>query len=127
MTGGGILTVVIERPHVLLSAAVSLDGYLDDASETRLVLSNDEDWARVDGLRAASDAILVGANTVRADDPRLLVRSPELVAKRVAEGRPEQRSRSPSRGAGHSIRRHSSSPSVKPRSWSTRRPASSRE
>ncbi|RSN56286.1 5-amino-6-(5-phosphoribosylamino)uracil reductase [Amycolatopsis sp. WAC 04182] len=79
-----------ERPHVLLSAAVSLDGYLDDASDTRLVLSNDEDWARVDGLRAESDAILVGANTVRADDPRLLVRSPELVAKRVAEGRPEQ-------------------------------------
>ncbi|WP_409496359.1 dihydrofolate reductase family protein [Amycolatopsis sp. cmx-11-12] len=81
---------MIERPHVLLSAAVSLDGYLDDATDTRLMLSNEDDWARVDGLRAASDAILVGANTVRTDNPRLLVRSPDLVAERVAAGRPEQ-------------------------------------
>ncbi len=78
------------RPHVLLSAAISLDGYLDDATDTRLVLSTEDDWARVDGLRAASDAILVGANTVRADNPRLLVRSPELVRERVAAGRPAQ-------------------------------------
>lgn len=78
------------RPHVLLSAAISLDGYLDDATDTRLVLSTEDDWARVDGLRAASDAILVGAATIRADNPRLLVRSPELVRERVAAGRPEQ-------------------------------------
>jgi riboflavin-specific deaminase-like protein len=81
---------VSQRPHVLLSAAVSLDGYLDDATDTRLVLSNQDDWGRVDGLRAAADAILVGANTVRADNPRLLVHSPELVRERVAAGRPGQ-------------------------------------
>lgn len=64
-----------ERPYVLLSAAMSADGYIDDASGTRLVLSDDADLDRVDDLRAASDAILVGAQTIRADNPRLLVRS----------------------------------------------------
>ncbi|HWD02839.1 MAG TPA: dihydrofolate reductase family protein [Amycolatopsis sp.] len=78
------------RPYVVLSAAQSLDGYLDDAGPERLILSGEADFAEVDRLRADADAILVGANTVRADDPRLLVRSPELRAERVAAGRPEQ-------------------------------------
>jgi 5-amino-6-(5-phosphoribosylamino)uracil reductase len=76
------------RPYVLLSAAVSLDGYLDDASESRLLLSNDEDFDRVDEVRAGVDAILVGAGTIRADDPRLLVRSEERRANRTARGLP---------------------------------------
>ena len=42
----------------------------------------------VDELRASADAILVGAGTIRADNPRLLVRSPARVARRVAEGKP---------------------------------------
>ena len=77
------------RPHVLLSCAVSLDGYLDDASDTRLVLSNDADWDRVDQLRADSDAILVGAGTIRADNPRLAVRSDARRAARRDSGRPD--------------------------------------
>ena len=76
-----------QRPFVLLSAAMSADGYLDDATPTRLVLSGEADLERVDELRAASDAILVGAQTVRSDNPRLLVRSAELRAGRVARGR----------------------------------------
>ena len=40
------------RPYVLLSAAMSADGYLDDASPRRLVLSGPEDLDRVDELRA---------------------------------------------------------------------------
>ncbi|WP_132426361.1 dihydrofolate reductase family protein [Pseudonocardia endophytica] len=78
--------VVGVRPHVLLSAAMSLDGRLDDASSSRLVLSDAADLDRVDGVRAASDAILVGAGTVRADDPRLLVRSAERRAARERAG-----------------------------------------
>ncbi|NIH79299.1 dihydrofolate reductase family protein [Amycolatopsis viridis] len=63
------------RPYVIASAAVSLDGYLDDTSDQRLLLSNEEDFARVDEVRAGVDAILVGAGTIRTDNPRLLVRS----------------------------------------------------
>jgi 5-amino-6-(5-phosphoribosylamino)uracil reductase len=67
---------------------MSVDGYIDDASSRRLLLSNDEDFDRVDGERARCDAILVGANTIRADNPRLLVRSEARRADRVARGLP---------------------------------------
>jgi 5-amino-6-(5-phosphoribosylamino)uracil reductase len=43
---------VTGRPYVLLSAAMSVDGYIDDASATRLVLSEAEHLDRVDGLRS---------------------------------------------------------------------------
>lgn len=78
------------RPYVLLSAAVSIDGHLDTRpGEDRLLLSNKEDFERVDFVRASVDAILVGAGTLRADNPRLLVNSAERRASRVAAGEPE--------------------------------------
>ena len=67
---------------------MSVDGYVDDASAERLILSNEADLDRVDELRAGCDAILVGANTVRRDDPRLLVRSEVRRLARVADGLP---------------------------------------
>ncbi len=76
------------RPYVLLSCAMSIDGYIDDASTQRLLLSNDTDLDRIDAVRAGCDAILVGAATVRRDDPRLLVRSDRRRAERVARGLP---------------------------------------
>ncbi|MEW2515038.1 dihydrofolate reductase family protein [Streptomyces sp. NPDC046870] len=76
-------------PYVLLSAAVSLDGYLDDTGPDRLLLSGPADFDRVDAVRASVDAILVGAGTIRADNPRLLVNSAERRADRVARGEPE--------------------------------------
>jgi riboflavin-specific deaminase-like protein len=75
-------------PYVLLSAAVSLDGYLDDTTPERLLLSSPADFDRVDEVRASADAILIGAGTIRADNPRLLVNSPERRAARVAAGKP---------------------------------------
>ncbi len=77
-----------ERPYTLLSCGVSLDGYLDNASGTRLLLSNQADLDRVDAVRAGCDAILVGAATVRNDNPRLVVRDETLRADRVARGLP---------------------------------------
>jgi 5-amino-6-(5-phosphoribosylamino)uracil reductase len=77
---------VAERPYTLLSCGMSIDGYLDGATEQRLLLSNEADLDRVDAVRAGCDAILVGAATVRQDNPRLLVRSPARRAARVARG-----------------------------------------
>ncbi|KZM68181.1 RibD family protein [Nocardia terpenica] len=77
------------RPYVLLSVAVSIDGYIDDASPERLLLSNPEDFDRVDAVRADSDAILVGARTLRRDNPRLVVNSDARRARRIAAGKPE--------------------------------------
>ncbi len=68
---------------------MSIDGYLDDTTEERLLLSNDADFDRVDEVRAGCDAILVGASTIRQDNPRLLVRSARRRAARVARGTAE--------------------------------------
>ena len=37
-----------ERPYTLLSCGMSIDGYIDTATDERLVLSNDADLDRVD-------------------------------------------------------------------------------
>lgn len=78
-----------ERPFTVLSCGVSLDGYLDSAAEQRLLLSNDADFDRIDEVRSGSDAILVGAGTVRRDNPALLVRSEDRRRRRVEQGLPE--------------------------------------
>jgi 5-amino-6-(5-phosphoribosylamino)uracil reductase len=66
---------VASRPYILLSCAASIDGYIDDTGKSRLLLSNDADFDRVDEVRAGCDAILVGTGTIRKDNPRVLVRS----------------------------------------------------
>ena len=76
-----------ERPYTLLSCCVSIDGYIGSAA-SRLLLSNEADFDRVDAVRASCDAILVGAETVRIDNPRLLVRSQARRDERAARGLP---------------------------------------
>lgn len=75
-----------DRPYTLLSCGMSIDGYIDSPAVRRLALSNEADFARVDAVRAGCDAILVGAATVRNDDPRLLVRSAAHRDRRVGRG-----------------------------------------
>lgn len=65
---------------------MSVDGYIDDTSSDRLVLSNDADFDRVDGQRALADAVLVGATTIRRDNPSLLVRSAARRSARQERG-----------------------------------------
>ncbi len=77
-----------DRPYTLLSCGMSIDGYLGSAAPRRLELSNDADFDRVDAVRASCDAILVGAATVRIDNPRLLVRSQNRREARKARGLP---------------------------------------
>jgi len=60
------------RPYVILSAATSLDGKIATKSgDSRF--SSGKDKIRVYRLRAIVDAILVGKNTVKRDDPILTV------------------------------------------------------
>ena len=88
------------RPYVLLSCATSADGYLDDASPRRLILSGPADLDRVDEVRAGCDAIMVGAQTVRKDNPRLLIRDPRRRARRAVRGLPEHPARVTLTGTG---------------------------
>jgi 5-amino-6-(5-phosphoribosylamino)uracil reductase len=79
---------VADRPYTLLSCSMSIDGYVAGATRNRLLLSNDEDFDRVDDVRASCDAILIGAATVRNDNPRLLVRAQSRREARIARGLP---------------------------------------
>ena len=65
--------MVKSRPHVILSAAISLDGKI--ATKTGdSKLSSKLDKTRVHKLRSKVDAILIGQNTLRIDNPKLSVR-----------------------------------------------------
>lgn len=75
---------------VLASVAVTADGYMDDNTPHRLMISTPEDWQEVHRLRAANDAILVGAETLRRDDPSLMIGDPQLREERRSRGMSSQ-------------------------------------
>ncbi len=63
------------RPYVHLKLAASLDGYVAPAPGAHWLTGEPaRDYVRE--LRASYDAVLVGAGTVRSDDPQLTVRPP---------------------------------------------------
>ena len=61
------------RPYVILSAAITLDGKIG-IKDKRTKLSSKSDKIRVHKLRSEVDAIIVGKNTVKSDNPLLTVR-----------------------------------------------------
>jgi diaminohydroxyphosphoribosylaminopyrimidine deaminase/5-amino-6-(5-phosphoribosylamino)uracil reductase len=63
-------------PWVTLKAAVTLDGKLATATGDSRWVTGEQARAWVHRLRDAVDVILVGANTVRKDDPKLTTRLP---------------------------------------------------
>ena len=65
---------------------MSVDGCINDNSGRRLVLSSEQDWEQVHRLRAGCDAILVGAGTIRADNPSLVIRDEKLRTLRARRG-----------------------------------------
>ncbi|MEO5921569.1 MAG: dihydrofolate reductase family protein [Pseudolysinimonas sp.] len=77
-----------ERPYVTLSCAMSIDGHLDSTAPRRLAMSNEADLDRVDQVRSENDAIMVGASTLRRDNPRLMVKSQSRRTRRAAAGLP---------------------------------------
>ena len=82
-----------KRPVVHLKFACSLDGALDDAQEQRKTFSTEADTAEVQKLRAQADAILIGAETLRKDDPLLNLKSADLIGGRKAQGRSSEPAR----------------------------------
>jgi len=78
-----------KRPFIFINSAMSADGKISSYQRSQVRISGQEDLARVDSLRAGSDAVMVGVGTVLADDPRLRVKSEELRRERVKVGRRE--------------------------------------
>jgi len=74
--------------EVVVNAATSVDGKLSTRERRQVRISGEADFDRVDRLRAAADAVLVGVGTVLADDPHLGVKSEDRRVERLRNGRP---------------------------------------
>jgi len=72
----------VTRPYVHINVAVTADGKMDTFERRGAAISSPRDKERVDRLRAEADAVMVGGNTLRDEDPKLTVKSAELRAWR---------------------------------------------
>lgn len=79
----------MERPFVFVNMAMTADGKITSSKRELPRFTSDTDRSTMDRLRAEADAILVGAGTLRADDPHLHVREREMRSYRSSLGKPE--------------------------------------
>lgn len=63
-----------KRPHIILKWAETSDGFIGGTTGQPVKISGDLSHRRVHRWRAEEDAIMVGTNTARLDNPRLNVR-----------------------------------------------------
>src|SRR5687767_14802557 len=77
------------RPWVLLNLVLSADGHASVAGRVTQ-LTSPTDQTLFHHLRTLSDAILVGASTVRAEKYGPVRISDEVARQRVSDGRPER-------------------------------------
>ncbi|MEM7300494.1 MAG: bifunctional diaminohydroxyphosphoribosylaminopyrimidine deaminase/5-amino-6-(5-phosphoribosylamino)uracil reductase RibD [Pseudomonadota bacterium] len=75
---GYLTRKTLNRPHVHLKLAVSRDGKIGIKEDGQIPITGAVSRAQVHRMRSLSDAILVGAGTLRADDPELTCRLPGL-------------------------------------------------
>jgi diaminohydroxyphosphoribosylaminopyrimidine deaminase/5-amino-6-(5-phosphoribosylamino)uracil reductase len=67
--------VETDLPYIIIKAAQTLDGKIADDKYRSKWISSEESRRTVHKLRSIYDAVLVGSNTVKYDDPQLNVRS----------------------------------------------------
>ncbi len=76
------------RPFVYANMAMTADGKITSAGRDHPRFTSERDKKTMDRLRAEADAILVGAGTIRADDPPLRVRDEDMRRYRESLGKP---------------------------------------
>ena len=76
----------MNRPFVFINVAMTADGKIDTFQRKGSAISSPRDRERVDQLRAAADAVMVGGRTLLGEDPKLTVKSSALREQRIARG-----------------------------------------
>jgi 5-amino-6-(5-phosphoribosylamino)uracil reductase len=74
------------KSHVIVNMAVSVDGRINTRNRERFPLGSESDRRLMDELRERSDAVIIGAGTVRHDGHPMLLRYSDLVARRTRRG-----------------------------------------
>lgn len=69
--------ITTRRPWVTLKLATSLDGRIARRAGERTAVTGEAAWRRVQAMRAAADAVMIGSATAKVDRPALTVRDPE--------------------------------------------------
>ena len=78
----------MNRPFVYVNMAMTVDGKITSTKREEPQFTSRLDRKTMDKLRAQADAVLVGAGTLRADDPPLQVRDEEMKQLRASLGKP---------------------------------------
>ena len=78
------------RPHTTVVLAMSADGKIADFRRSPARFGSEADKTHLEKQIAASDAVLVGASTLRAYGTTLTVSQPILLQHRIKQGKPAQ-------------------------------------
>src|SRR5512147_1123825 len=76
----------MNRPYTFINVAMTADGKIDTFERKGAAISSKQDKQRVDELRAAADAVLVGGKTLLEEQPKLTVKSEALREARIQRG-----------------------------------------
>lgn len=79
----------MDRPFVYVNMAMTVDGKITSSTRERPRFTSEHDRRHMDRLRAAADGIMLGARTMRADNPAWHVRSAAMRDYRESLGKPE--------------------------------------
>ncbi|AFY40060.1 bifunctional deaminase-reductase domain protein [[Leptolyngbya] sp. PCC 7376] len=80
----------MSRPHLTAIVAMSADGKIADKGRSPARFGSAADKAHLETQIAAMDAVIFGANTLRAYGTSLSIRDPKLLAQRQQQGKPSQ-------------------------------------
>ena len=76
--------VSLRRPFVRLNVAESADGKLAPVKSGKVNFGSDDDRWEMENFRADADGVIIGSGTLVAEDPPLIIRNAEVLARRLA-------------------------------------------
>lgn len=78
------------RPYVFLCTAMSLDGKISTFERKQAEIATNDDREMMWESRIKADAILIGGNQLRLDDPKLTVKTEERQKQRLVQGKTKE-------------------------------------